>query len=452
MDAMTTMSSEQNTDSDKLLRFMRAGSETGTLLRGFWKVVEPALPKILEGFYAHITTESRLAALVGNDIPRLKAAQGSHWGRLFGGRFDGAYMQSIRTIGLVHNKIGLEPKWYIGGYNYVLGQLTESAVKSLRWKPRRLAATLTAVNTAVMLDMALAISVYQDAMLADRQKRQDKVTAAITEFDEQMKVAIETVSVSAVQMQKTANVLATSAEEAGRQSTTVAAASEQASTNVQTVASAAEELSSSIGEIGRQVAESTIIAGAAVTQANRTNDTVRGLADAAQKIGDVVDLIQNIAAQTNLLALNATIEAARAGDAGKGFAVVASEVKNLASQTAKATEDIGQHIAAVQKSTQESVDAIQEIAKTITSVNEIAAIIASAVEEQGAATKEIAYNVQQAAQGTQDVSANIAGVSQAAGETGGAAGEVLVAAEQLSAQSATLRKHVESFFATIQAA
>ncbi len=58
--------------------------------------------------------------MIGNDIPRLKAAQGSHWGRLFNGRFDDAYINGVRTIGLIHNKIGLEPRWYIGGYNLVL--------------------------------------------------------------------------------------------------------------------------------------------------------------------------------------------------------------------------------------------------------------------------------------------------------------------------------------------
>ncbi|MGE5166328.1 MAG: methyl-accepting chemotaxis protein [Sphingobacteriales bacterium] len=86
-------------------------------------------------------------------------------------------------------------------------------------------------------------------------------------------------------------------------------------------------------------------------------------------MGDVVKLIRNIAGQTNLLALNATIEAARAGEAGKGFAVVASEVKSLAVQTAKATEDIANHIPAVQNSTSGAVDAIRQIAARMQEIN-----------------------------------------------------------------------------------
>jgi methyl-accepting chemotaxis protein len=105
------------------------------------------------------------------------------------------------------------------------------------------------------------------------------------------------------------------------------------------------------------VAQSAAIAQKAVEEADRTNTTVQGLYDGAASIGDVVKLISDIASQTNLLALNATIEAARAGEAGRGFAVVASEVKSLAEQTAKATEQIGAQITAIQNSSSEAVTA-----------------------------------------------------------------------------------------------
>jgi methyl-accepting chemotaxis protein len=313
--------------------------------------------------------------------------------------------------------------------------------------------------------MADAVEVFkQNAIEMDRlaeeqrkeqlrkEERQKTIDGYIASFESQVAGILSTLASAATEMNQTAESMSATAEETSRQSSAVASASEEATTNVQTVASAAEELSASVQEISRQVAQSTQITGQAVDEVSRTNMTVKGLAEAAQKIGDVVSLINDIASQTNLLALNATIEAARAGEAGKGFAVVASEVKSLANQTAKATEEIGAQIGAIQNATGGAVQAIEGIGGTIAKVSEIATTIASAVEEQGAATQEIARNVQQASQGTQEVSSNIAGVSEAAQQTGAASAQVLSTAGELAKQSEVLKAEVDDFLAKVRAA
>ncbi len=189
-----------------------------------------------------------------------------------------------------------------------------------------------------------------------------------------------------------------------------------------------------------------------VNEAETTNQQIAGLAEAAQKIGDVVKLIRDIAGQTNLLALNATIEAARAGEAGRGFAVVASEVKSLASQTAKATDEISEQVADIQKVASEAIEAIKAIGGIIGEVNEVATAIAAAVEQQGAATQEISRNTQYAAQGTRNVSENIAGVKVDADAAATAAQNVRHASETLETQSLQLSGQVTEFLAKIRAA
>ena len=263
---------------------------------------------------------------------------------------------------------------------------------------------------------------------------------------------VDTVSTAASELEATAGTLTGTAEVTQELSGIVASASEEASTNVQSVASATEEMTSSVTEISRQVQESARIAGEAVAQAKKTDTRINALSQAAGRIGDVVKLITAIAEQTNLLALNATIEAARAGEAGRGFAVVASEVKALASQTAKATEEIGTQIGAMQAATGESVAAIKEIGGTIGRISEIASTIAAAVEEQGAATSEIARNVERAARGTAEVATKITDVNRGAGETGSASAQVLASAQSLSRDSNHLKSEVDQFLAAVRAA
>jgi methyl-accepting chemotaxis protein len=223
---------------------------------------------------------------------------------------------------------------------------------------------------------ARRLAAEQSAEQERKHQRQAAVERHIETFEGAVRASLDVLGSAAAEMRTTSESMSSTAEETSAQAATVTTAGEQASSNVQAVASATEELSSSVAEIGRQVDQSTKVAGQAVGEASQSNATVQSLSEAAQKIGDVVKLISDIASQTNLLALNATIEAARAGEAGKGFAVVASEVKSLATQTAKATEEISAQIAAMQSATGGVVQTIQSIGATIGRMNEISTAIA----------------------------------------------------------------------------
>ena len=439
---------------------------TSAIMREYKDFIMAELPGVLDGFYDHVGKFQETAAFFKSreHMMGAKQAQLRHWGMIMDGRFDESYEASINKIGETHNRIGLDPRWYIGGYNgLVTGLLAVIARKlpsSRSANPQidrmtkergidRKTALQEAVVKAAMLDMDLAISVYLEAGRRDRRATLDRLA---NEFDKAVSTVISSVGSTARELQAAADVMSGAAQKTSDQSTAVAAAAEEASANVRTVAAAADELSASVKEIGRQVSTSTEIAGKAVNTADSASEKVRELTRASEKIGDVVELISNIARQTNLLALNATIEAARAGEAGKGFAVVAQEVKSLASQTAKATAEIGAQISDLRSSTSDAVTSISTISEVIQSISQIATTIAAAVEEQDAATLEIARNVQEASQGTAEVSSNTAGLSQAAASTGSASSQVMASAKSLGNQADELRKVAEGFVSTIRAA
>jgi methyl-accepting chemotaxis protein len=313
--------------------------------------------------------------------------------------------------------------------------------------------------------LARSIAVFQDAMrrnvelnktvLADAEakvQRQEQIAAETTRFGTDIEASLSKLDRLFQQMLSASSLLADAADLASAKTGNAATASGEASANVRDIAAAAEELAVAVSEINRQVVQSNAIATKAVGEAARTSDSVKELGEVGRRIGDVIKLITAIAEQTNLLALNATIEAARAGEAGRGFAVVAGEVKALSSQTAKATEEIGAQITAMQTATGRSIQAIAGIERTIREIGEISGAIASAVTEQGAATQEIARSVEVAARRTNDTADEVVRVGEATENTRASATSVKTLADDLAAAAGQIRAQVDQFFRKLRAA
>ena len=123
------MASINKDTTHRRVEFARIDDPTRTMLRQLWPVVEPCLDGILKRFYEHLVTEPSLKALLGNRQSSLENAQKVHWKRLFTATFDDDYVQSIDRIGRAHSRIGLEPRWYIAGYQFVLNELVSVVMK-----------------------------------------------------------------------------------------------------------------------------------------------------------------------------------------------------------------------------------------------------------------------------------------------------------------------------------
>jgi methyl-accepting chemotaxis protein len=291
----------------------------------------------------------------------------------------------------------------------------------------------------------------REETLAATSARASLMSELLDRFQREIGDSTEILHAQAQGLQSHAGDLDKMAARANARSTSAATASQETASQVQSAAAAGEELAVTIAAVGSNATRSSELAASAADEAGKTKSTIDELALVAGEINKVTGLINAIAGQTNLLALNATIEAARAGESGRGFAVVAAEVKALAGQTAKATQEIGQRIAAMQVATSRSVEAIQGISGTIEELNQFSSLIADAMEQQSDAAREIANNVNAAAGSVDQIGHSIGDIESIADHAARSAAKVSEAATGLTLQTKRIRERAQILTEEIRA-
>jgi len=165
------------------LAFIGMDEPNRAILREMRPIFQKVLPRVLDGFYALVSKTPDVGQMFSNPqhMQHAKAMQLKHWDVIAAAEFSDAYVQSVTRIGEIHNKLGLEPRWYIGGYSYIIGGVLsdiETGISVGRFGKsgfERKAAMMRAFTTAALLDMDFAITVYLEAGKRDRSETLTKL-------------------------------------------------------------------------------------------------------------------------------------------------------------------------------------------------------------------------------------------------------------------------------------
>lgn len=427
------------------LDFVGLDNRQRTALADLSSVIAASLDGALDIFYGKARVHPDTAKFFSSEshIQHAKSRQVRHWENIASARFDDTYVEAVTTVGRTHARLGLEPRWYIGGYALILEQIVRRVIAAqmpgrlLRKKRDKVSDGISAVMKAALVDMDYAISVYLDSLDQERKKAEqqqallkqdqdvaidalDRALATLASGDltsplteqvaenftalkdnynssllglgtaiSEIHRAVALVSAQSHEISSATNEMARRTEKQATALEETAAALEEISTISRQAQDRTNEIQGLVHKSAMEATDSGLVVEQAITAMSQIESSSR-------EMTEIISVIDEIAFQTNLLALNAGVEAARAGDQGKGFAVVAQEVRELAQRSAKAAKEI---TALIGKSSEEVVrgvglvnrtgSALQSIGDQVRSINDHMVSISKSSHEQATGIAEI---------------------------------------------------------------
>ncbi|PXW28710.1 globin-coupled sensor protein [Paraburkholderia caballeronis] len=484
------------TERDQRLHFIGFTELDARLLRELAPVIEPHADRIVDAFYHNVALHPELIDIIqraGSTVDRLKAKQRGYLLDMFCGEYGEAYFGQRLAIGVVHNRIGLGPQWFLGSYALYARLIVPLIMRRYRWRPRRQEHAIQALYKIISLDSQLVIDTYvhgvtselndalcsytafvervatgqldsrvalpENAGLAQLGVRLNEMTANLGEMASRTDAASHglTSMVNALQDAVTTQSSGANQQAAAINETTstleeIRAISRQTQEKAEMLGATADRTRTE-GERGAEIVDKTIHGMEVVrAQVNDIAEKILALSEQTHQIGEITGTVNSLAQQLKMLSLNASIEAAKAGEAGKGFAVVAAEVKELAEQSQQATVQVNAILQEIQRATDKAVMATEEGSKgvdrgtqMVQQVGDAMQSLMSAIREAAMSSQHIVAAVRQEGIGIDQIATAMREINTATRQAVDSTQQTRQSAEQLSALAREMRDSVRLY-------
>lgn len=98
--------------------FLEYTGDDVALLKGLHVRLESSRDAFSAAFYNHLLRFPEIVPLIGDaeKLERLKRTQSAYFSQLTEGEYGADYVEHRLRVGMVHQRVGLTPKWYIGAF------------------------------------------------------------------------------------------------------------------------------------------------------------------------------------------------------------------------------------------------------------------------------------------------------------------------------------------------
>ena len=166
------------------LSYLDLTDEDRDALRDLRPLLEEHADAFVAAFYRHLLSFEATRAFLSD--PQVKDhlldKQREYLLSLADASFDEKYVEQRVKIGETHERIGLEPRWYLGAYALYLRLLTPIVMEHCAHPPGAAEGTLAALVKVLMLDAQIAMEAY----IQSRQQQLEFLTRELAESSREL--------------------------------------------------------------------------------------------------------------------------------------------------------------------------------------------------------------------------------------------------------------------------
>lgn len=156
-------------------------------LASYKAVIENNVDQIVNDFYEIQTEIDEISLLIGDadTLSRLQLAQRKYVIDLFSGEYGSEYVNNRLRIGMVHKRIGVDPKLYLSAVSTLKGLISRVLIKTLG-NNAAADAVLGILDRLFYFDITLVFDTYIDSLVGEIESAKAKTEIYATSLEEKV--------------------------------------------------------------------------------------------------------------------------------------------------------------------------------------------------------------------------------------------------------------------------
>jgi diguanylate cyclase (GGDEF)-like protein len=155
-------------------------------LSGLKGIVTDNIEQVVQLFYQQILSFDDIDRIIGDaeSLERLRKYQRQYILTLFDGQYDEEYVHSRLRVGMVHRRIGLEPRYYLAAVHHLKSILRQILIQGFEKDCTVCNNSLTALDKIIMFDLSLIVDTYITSLMEETRRSREEVSEYAQSLEE----------------------------------------------------------------------------------------------------------------------------------------------------------------------------------------------------------------------------------------------------------------------------